>query len=55
MSVAEKLIVERDSIRQLVGEFKIMVDKLNMIHELFPKKNLEELQQYIKEWEDVIY
>ena len=55
MTVAKRVIVETDSLRQLVGEFKILVDKLSVMHELFPKASLEEFKQYIKDWEEVIY
>lgn len=53
-SKSKQIILERESIQQLVGEFKILVTKLGMAAAI-PKPKFEEYMEYIKQWEEAIY
>ncbi len=52
----KKFLVNQYSLQQLVGEFKICVDRL-MGEPLtkYTSQEFEDVKKYIKEWEDLIY
>jgi len=54
MSEEKKYLVKQGSLQQLVGEFKIAVQRVqnNM---KYSEEEHEEMIKYIKEWEKILY
>lgn len=52
----KKFLVNQYSLQQLVGEFKICIDRL-MGEPIakYTEQEFKEIKEFIKKWEDVIY
>ena len=54
MSLASKILIERDAQMQLVGEYKILIQRAQ-IAKILEEGEFETLMDYIKRWENVLY
>jgi len=48
------ILIDETNVKMLVGEFKIMLDKMQMNIKLTPKE-LEEHRKFVKRWEADLY
>jgi len=54
MSKGKKYMVEQASLQQLVGEFKIALQRLQNDMKYTDEEH-EEMIEYIKQWEEILY
>ena len=53
-SMSDKVLVDRSAQQQLVGEYKILIQRAQM-SEILEEGEFETLMDYIKRWEEVLY